>query len=61
MIFVVLRSRRFRARTGFHGRARMSLSAVVILGASRLISRDTVGWEQPNSSATRAWDRLWRR
>ena len=28
---------------------------------SRPISRDTVGWEQPNNEATRAWDRLCRR
>ena len=36
-------------------------STPLMVGASRPISRDTVGWEQPNSSATSAWDRLCRR
>ena len=30
-------------------------------GASRPIHRDTVGWEQPNSSAISAWDMFCRR
>src|SRR6266545_6057717 len=42
-------------------RSALSVRTVVMTGARRPISRDTVGCEQPNSSATKAWDRLCRR
>jgi hypothetical protein len=52
-----------------HGRAQLTfgdpvgqgVSSWVRIGISRVTRREIVAWEQPNSSASRCWDRLWRR